>query len=452
MIIKQIGIAVTLLTLSSVAFAAKENASQEKNSNKSKNSMMAPSLGDKLPPYTNPNRFVFDATFIYWQAYEDGLEFGLVENSSERESPIIFGETGPNGGYAISGIFKDKKLDFKWEPGFKVGIGAIFGERDQWDLFLNWTWLQSKASASFTGTQNSVADLSPDVILSGAPVVGYNQYVVPSWGSIALGGPARSASSHWLLHYNTIDLELGRNFFLETNLTVRPHIGLRGAFIHQSIKANYNSVSNGVQYQEDGVPIPNAETFSHGNKFKGKNHFDGIGLRGGLDVNWNFLKNFAVYGKGSGSILFGHFDVYENFVSDHNVIFQNYPLVSTPFNLRDAHDLTIDDNYQRIRSTLQLALGFTWHTGFHNDKQHLFVSVGYEFNQWFQQNELREFLISPPPNDLLVPDPAIPGGIPVNVQNYIIQEQFSFFDESTIPTREGDLGLQGLTFDVRFDF
>lgn len=442
--IKQIGLAAILLSLNSIVFAANDKPSKD-----SKKTPATPKLGDKEAPYKNPNRFVVEGSFIYWQAYEDGLEYALTENANERHAPIIFGITDTNGGYTLSGAYKDKTPEFKWDPGFKLGVGVVFGDRDEWDLFLNWTWLKSKANGSLTTPQPLIQDLA--FAFSDIAESVHKIDIIPSWGNTALGGPAASARSHWLMHYNTIDLELGRNFFISKNVTLRPHIGLRAATIHQSVKANYDSIFNSIEWVDAGVPLGDAfRTFSNNDRFKGKNDFDGVGLRGGFDTNWNFLENFAFYGKLSGAILYGRFDVHENFKSDGTFSVVDFTeAAGVSFNLTNAYDLTIDDNYHRIRSTLQAAFGFTWHTGFNDDKQHLFISLGYEFNEWFQQNELRELIVAPTPNSLLIPDDTVP---PINVANFAIQNQFDIGTEPRTERREGDLGLQGLTFDVRFDF
>lgn len=332
---KNLSLMTLLVGLNSFTLAAEEDMSQNKKTQVQK----SPSLGDKLPPYNNPNRFLVDLSFIYWQASEDGLEYGLSEKAQESVVYDVRGIIGPTTntdvGYSLSGSLKDQKMDFKWDPGFKAGIGLVFGERDQWDLLLNWTWLQSTAQGSYKGDQSiSKEIMAPTLLLNPQPSA--LQYTVPSWGPVVLGGPAANATSHWRLHYNTLDLELGRNFFLSKNLTLRPHIGLRGASLHQNIKAQYDSILNGLVGLADGVPVPtvNFGGFSPGNQFKGKNDYDAGGLRGGLDANWNFTNCFAVYGKISGALLYGRFKVEETYNSINSLVVNvpGDPLGSFVFN------------------------------------------------------------------------------------------------------------------------
>lgn len=439
---KNLALMSVLIGLNSFTEAKEPSKPQDKKVEQER----TPSLGDKLPPYTNPNRFEMDLSFIYWQATEDGLDYGLSENTQELLVPDVAGfTTNPNVGYSLSGSTKDKDLDFKWKPGFKVGIGAIFGQRDQWDLFLNWTWLQSTAHDSFKGAQSFTNELNGQTIAQN-PQQTTREYIVPSWGPVVLGGPAAGASSHWRLHYNTVDLELGRNFFLGKSLTLRPHIGLRGAFIHQHVNAKYDSILNITVGQLGGVNATPAQfnSFSPTSKFKGENNYDGGGLRGGLDVNWNFARSFAVYGKMSGSLLYGRFEVEESFKSSGTIVTNVPDDPLGAFALTNAYDLSLHDNFHRVRSTFQLALGMTWHTDFNNDKQHLFISLGYEFNKWFDQNELRELILPRSPNVLTSAQ---------NILDFTAQRVISSFsNETTANRRQGDLALQGLTFGVRFDF
>ncbi len=448
-----------LVGLNSFVLGANKNMSNSKTSQPTQSTQqMAPSLGDKPAPYNNPNRYMMDLTFIYWQAYMDGLEYGISEDVNSYLEGIILPttiqpfndpQTGTN---FTSAYLDDRKMSFHWDPGFKLAIGTIFGERDQWDLILNWTWIQNKAKGNFNGDTSFTQDLTSILderlpLIFMIPPASDPKVITPSWGPALLGGQAANATSNWRMIYNTLDLELGRNFFLEDNITLRPHIGVRAASIHQHVNARYYSILNIADYTLFGDPVPASafSTYSPYNNFKGRNHFDGVGLRGGLDVNWNFVEHFDVYGKLSSALLYGRFSVNEKFKSLAIITSADEGLLDEPnFVFSDGNDVTINDNYHAIRATLQAALGLTWHTDFNDDKQHLFVSVGYEFNEWFDQNELRQFNLDTPTDLFNIPF--------VNDDGFL--EYSATFSEVQANTtkRGGNLGLQGLTFDVRFDF
>lgn len=400
-------IALTTLLLSLNSFIFAEESQPQNNAKKRP---MPPALGDKSTSYNNPNRFVVQGSFIYWQADVDGIDYALQTTTEVDYSSYTAFEPG-NIDYTNS--FKDKDLDFKWDPGFKAGIGLIFGDRDEWDMMLRWTWLQSKASRSVNS-----GPATDNTFLSTAPAIPediISSYQVPSFSSLILSSPATSSHANWRLHYNTVDLELGRNFFLTNNLTFRPHIGLRGAFLHQHTTVNYTLGSiDSFNISSLASDVPG--TSSGTSQFKGSNEYDGVGLRGGFDTHWNFTRDFSVYGSLAGAVLFGQFDIDERFIAENTITPTGLAFVDQTI----TSNSTYKNKYRRTRSTVQAILGIMWHTSFYNDQQHLFISAGYEVNQWFQQNELRSI-------------------------------QFTNLSFQGLRT-PGDLGLHGLTIDFVYDF
>ncbi|NNM43986.1 MAG: hypothetical protein HKM07_06550 [Chlamydiae bacterium] len=396
---------------------------------KMKQKTMAPSLGDRMPPYPSPMSFVVDASFIYWQADVEDLDAGVQGNFDVNTDPSAL-TSGCSSDFGFHNSIKDINMDFKWEPGFKFGLGLVWGERDQYDLMLNWTWIRPKATAnSRTYDQlpavNLATSLTPANIASTlqALVGGILEgAAIPGYASLFSGGPARHASSKWRLHYNTVDLEFGRNFFLGKNLTLRPHIGLRGAWLNQRLDNTYlpklgtvalgTPVSLGA-FNVNSLAITNAT-------MNGEDEYHAVGLRAGADVYWNFTNHFAAYGKVSGSILYGYEEIEQNFTINTSVNVSGIP-GSTSVNV----NFPVDNNYRATshttKTTLQGILGLMWHTGFEDSGCHFYVSAGYEVNEWFHLNNFRT-----------------------------INENAFVFETKTI--RKGNLGLHGLTVDVRLDF
>ena len=436
----RIAFASMLLGLTSSALFADENTSQpmmkQPSADNSRQQTMAPALGDKIPPYNNPDRFVLQGSFIYWQADMDGLDYSLQQKATVTTPPLgtsrgTVASSNPPSSYTDT--LKQKDLDFKWEPGFKLGVGIIFGERDQWDILLNWTWIRPKAHRSLnSGPTPDISSLSNTSLgtspIGLAPVsttttISNLAYQIPGFSPLLLQSPATYSKTKWTLLYNTVDLELGRNFFLAKNLTLRPHMGLRGAFLHHTTETEYNisSTSNVLNQVTDTLILGSASGTS---RFKGKNEYDAVGLRGGLDIRWNFTNHFCVYGSVSGAILYGIFSIEEDFNANYTVVqttaSQSIGGETTTTTTPTSTDADFKTNLHRTRSTLQAALGLMWHTGFNNDKYHASIGASYEVNQWFQQNELRD------------------------IQNNLV--------DLKAQRTPGDLGLHGFTLDVKFDF
>lgn len=375
-------------------------------------------LGDKLPPYNNPNRAIVQASFIYWQADSDGFDVGVNQNIEiDGLGTTIVDGTATDIVLNLDDSLKDRGFDFKWDPGFKLGLGVVFGDKDEWELLLNWTWLQSKANSHSTGTQGTV-DIVTFLNTLAAGGTANLESVIPSWSPLLLAGPSQKTDGKWRMHYNTVDLELGRNFFLGKTLALRPHIGLRGAWINQQSKVIYNSILNQLSSATSGT-ITIGGPSAIPSTFKAESKFEGVGLRGGADMYWNFTNHFCVFGKVSGAILYGYYEVEESINNSVNFGGSSIILPLPPITINGT--TTLKDRFHRTRTNLEAALGLQWHTDFWEDKTHLFVSFSYEVNEWFQQNELRS--------------------IDWNV--------FAFLKSQRQP---GDLGLHGITFDVRFDF
>lgn len=300
----------------------------------------------KSTPYLYNSGWNIAADFIYWRADEDGLEYSKSGGHLHRPATA-------------------------WSPGFKFGVGYTFGNQDFWDVFLRWTFLQTQQKGHRHGT------------------------LLPWWSPTLLGPQAKKASSEWRLHYNTLDLELGRDYFISKSIAVRPHLGLRGALIRQHYHAKYKGVF------EEG-------TFS--TSFKAENNFGGVGIRGGAQLFWHFTEDWSVIGSLAGALLYGHFDV-------------DQELKGIVAGERSHKD--IDQELSRVAPNLETSLGFQWETFFCEDRYRVAISIAYEFTEWFSQNQMTRTEL-------------MDGNGQIGVTH---------FDRT-----KGDLGLQGGTLEVRFDF
>lgn len=333
--------------------------------------------GPSLVPAMQTSGVTVTADFLWWQATGDDLEYdqkvvapgGFIDKSF------------------ANGFSELKNLDFEWGPGYRVGLGYYGGKHHGWDLFANWTSFDGEARGSHTNN-------NPDGEANQSPL-----------GSIILLNMVESQSK-WHLDYDTLDLEFGHHYFINKRVSLRPHIGLRGARIDQ----HYHTSAQANVIPPVGSNFPTS--------FTAKCDFRGIGVRGGSDFIWHFTRHFNLWGELSAAILYGEFRTKEEISG----LLQLQTMVS--FEL-DPLPFTIKEKMRRIRTNLQTAIGLGWETCTKGDKQHFAINVGYEFLEWFKQVEFTQFSI------------------------YAIPDNNANFGQTN---HHGDLGLQGLRVNARFDF
>ena len=299
------------------------------------------------------------ADALLWQPRENGLEYATKVDGAQF--------TGAHS--------KEKSPRFSWDWGFRVGLGYNM-EHDQWDLYLNWTWLRGKSHHHNTANAGS------------------GEVILPRWsdpGSLG-GATASSASAHWKLRLNVLDLELGREFYVSKWVTVRPHMGLRTAWIKQTYDVDYSGLNiNGVAREIDM-----------------RNKYWGLGVRGGVNTDWGLGGGVSIYGNAAISILYGFFSVskQESLELTSGAAFNNITNLS--------------DFYHVSRAITDLQLGLRYDYMFCDDRYHFGIQAGWEHHMFFGQNQF-----------ILNVDDVAHG---VTVAN------------------QGDLTMQGWTLNVRFDF
>jgi len=295
-------------------------------------SSMTPAVA---PAVKNGVNVFVTADFIYWKAQQEGLDFAAsgVYNDPFGGSP-----------YTNVGKGEDKQPDFTFQPGFKVGVGLDFAH-DGWDLYANYTWLNP---ASHTETINQPSD---SYLWNGQ----WGHTFVP-----ALTDSLASASASWKLNFNVIDLELGRNFFISKFLTLRPFIGLKGAWLKQDYDiTNAPRVASTAAYLSANYNM--------------KEEFQGIGIRGGVSPVWHFLQNWGVYGDLACSIMWNHVS------SDRRDVLNQ---TSGPLTV-----LNYEKNFHTVLPVLEMGIGLSYMGWFSNETYMLEVKAGWEEQVWFSMNQ-----------------------------------------------------------------
>lgn len=126
----------------------------------------------------------------------------------------------------------------------------------------------------------------------------------------------------------------------------------------------------------------------------------GIGVRAGLDSAWHFTRCFSLVGEVAASVLWQRFEA---------KLFGYQQLSETSFFLL----ANLKNESHSLRSVIETFLGLRWEDWFCCDEYHYWIDAGWELQWWGDQNRLQK-------NVLIL--------------------------------NGGDMGLQGFTLRVRFDF
>jgi hypothetical protein len=266
------------------------------------------------------------ADYTLWQAREDNLQYASTGHS-------------PDNANVSEGSVKNPT--FRYTTGFKAGIGFNFSH-DMWDTLFNYTWYRSNTNRGSIYA-SSASGLTP----SFAPAI-----PLPS------GSFFDYASSTWKLHFNVLDWELGRNFYISKYLSLRPFIGLKGT---QQTQNYYNSY-------EGETP---ANTFSYGSDLK--NSLWGVGARSGINTSWHLSGTWSFFGDFAFTGLWGQFNTKR----------------------KDFYELaggsTVNPIYEKnhlkaITPVLELALGIRKDAWFCDNRFHISIQGGWEEQIWWDQN------------------------------------------------------------------
>ena len=303
-----------LLSIMSLTFAQQEgkNPSLPYHSN-DYGIQITPAAG---PRVTGPWNAFFTADFIYWTMRQEGLSYSTSEKIPSSSK---------------AGAIHD--LDWKWEPGFRLGGGCNL-PYDGWDLQTRYTWIHGDArdSRSLKGVEGESSTLAPRWVVKGC------------------SADLMSAYAHWNSHYQELLLEVGRNSYWSPRFKVRLHTGLEASWIDQSYF---------IQYTEKNEVM-------HDLKLEQK--FWGIGLRTGLNTSWELTKNVSVFGDLALASIWGKVD------EKRRENKKERRELSTVFNL--------EDHVHKLEPVLNLALGLRWEAWIDHDRLHFSMEAGWEHQVW----------------------------------------------------------------------
>ncbi|MCE9530425.1 MAG: hypothetical protein K8T89_04735 [Planctomycetes bacterium] len=252
-----------------------------------------------------------------------------------------------------------QSVRYDTRSGLRAGLGYRFAESG-WDVGFFYTYLHSRGNE-----------------FARAPAGGllYPTLTRPGLTDSALTAIARSR-----LDYNIYDFEFGKTMNVDEWTQIRLYGGVRFASIRQSLNATYNGRLADSAFAES------------------RSNFEGAGPILGTEFRWKVVKNFSVFTKASGGLIYGR---------NRSALFETNNGGGTVYT--DVASLD-----RPIVPMIGLALGATWqYRGFS-------FTGGYQAVNWFSL-----------------------------VQRPTLIDDFS--EGKTLP-RTSDLSLDGFFFQLGFQF
>ena len=327
------------------------------------------------------------ADFIFWTGRLEGLSYAHTGYVLANEAgSAAFTNQSPAFNVPAGTTYY---VNNKWSPGFKVGIGLALGH-DGWDLGAEYTWFRTNTKSSVTGSSEIGKQLIPT---SGFALTAY-----PEARDTAVIG---DAEAKYRLHFNNIDLALGRSFFVSPRLTTRPHFGLKGTWQTQRFNPAFNNItSTATESQGDdnnGNPILVTNTLSNTcYHIENKQNYWGVGIRTGMDTSWQIVKCFGIYGNWALSALWGKFDVSRKDNCQYTYAAQEFEgpedpegegtITTTTTTVPLSSMMFVQNQFHTLNAVLELALGVRYDYWFSDNDYRLRIQAGFEEQLWFNQN------------------------------------------------------------------
>ncbi|MBM3192873.1 MAG: hypothetical protein FJZ59_01405 [Chlamydiae bacterium] len=278
------------------------------------------------PGESGPN-VILSADYTLWTARESGLA-------------IAASNYYPTQGSTSSEEGKVYYPEMKLRSGFKVDLG-VYLPHDNWDIQAQYTW--------FNNNNNGMHDAD---FTSG-------QAVSTFFGD-AMTGPIRlsEASSSWNVWFNRIDLTMGRSFFAGHYLSVRPFMGLVGAWDNQKLHIDYTDSTG-----ESNYDLHNTQKWW------------GIGAYGGMNATFTFVSDSS--NQWSLFLDAGTALPWSKFKGTQSV--ENG-------NVEDSYLFTLHNTFYTVAPMLETALGIRWETWWADGSWMFLLQAAWEEQVWFNHN------------------------------------------------------------------
>lgn len=316
--------------------------------------------------------FFASGSFLYWQPILENMSIAYVNTTN------VFLAAPER---SLQGSFVD--MNFKYKPGFKVGLGMNL-QVDDWDGFTEYTRVHGEHRASTNG--------GPD---ANVPMV-YPTFGHPFLLSHTIGASAvfNSASATYNNNLDFVDAEMGRTYYVGKSLIFRSAWGARGSWITQHVHVNYNNFTSLVATDPAGVIVSinsSVDVYQRQRSW-------GVGPRTGLMMDWMLGQGVRFFGSGYGDILYHKFKIQDKTVAIPRIN-RGSLLIGNPISVVSY------EKVGALRTHLDLEMGFGWGSYFDNNNWHIDLSASYGWQVFFDHNMFRSFT-----DDFVIGNNHIPNG------------------------------------------
>jgi len=267
------------------------------------------------------NKIFLYSDLLFWKTFEDGLDYIYDEQISSASPTGLGGDL--------------KRATYSWQLGFRVGFKYQMNF-DKWTLDGNYGKINPNDSQEILNAENKQMS---------------STFQLPS------GFILSRATSKVRVSADFANFLLERLFQTSENIKLSFLSGLSGIWIKRDWETRFFDDANSNMR----AIIPSW-------------HFKGVGIKTGLDFDWNMRRGFSWNGRSAIATIFGNYDTwmraYDNVDSNK---------------VENAH---LDDF--RVVTNLQFQLGPAWQKDFSHAK--LKLVANYEMNVWFNLSQTNRSL------------------------------------------------------------
>ncbi|MBI5274151.1 MAG: hypothetical protein HY860_03745 [Chlamydiales bacterium] len=269
-----------------------------------------------------------DTAFIYWIAKEEGLSYATSGFALPPGTSSI-----PPG--------TTNTPSFKFGTGFKAGLDFFFAH-DNWIVSTTYTWLKNGYNQKTNHVTDSLYYANFVFDLNDIPHI------------------VDVASAKWKIQHNNLTLDLGRETMLSRYFSNYSFIGLNGAWNTQHYIVKY---------------IDFLGNFTSETLISMAQHFSGIGLRAGSNLNFFMSPHWILFASFSFSELWSDFDVTQKY--------------RTPTQPNDPWIASLKNAISALKPVFTWDMGLKWEAPAKDDLYAFLMQIGWEQQIWFSQNQFR---------------------------------------------------------------